>query len=313
MGIPFLKVIHPGPLSTVQDLGRFGYLKYGLPPSGPADEFSFKTGNALLGNPPEAACLELTVGGGKYLILEDSTIAITGADMRPKINGSPAKNWETNFLKKGDTLEFSLVTSGCRSYLCVSGGIDVPPVLGSRSTYLLANIGGINGRPLKEGDILLRGEGRKTAHRFLPRELVPQYLSPFELRVILGPQEDHFSREGINTFLQKEFTVSPQSNRMGYRLEGPKIETLKKGIISDAVPLGAIQVSGDGNPIILLWDRQTTGGYPKIAVVIKPDIWKIGQSKPGEKIRFRKVEMEEALFIYHHYISNLCWIENLLK
>lgn len=313
MGIPFLRVIHPGPLSTVQDLGRFGYLKFGLPPSGAADEFSFRIGNALLGNPPEAACLELTVGGGKYQVLEDSIVAITGADMGPKMNGSPAKNWETIILKKGDILEFSLVTLGCRSYLCVSGGIEVPPVLGSKSTYLLANLGGIDGRPLKEGDVLFRGEGKSFAPRFLPEELIPQYLSPFELRAIPGPQEDHFLEEGMSTFFQGEFVVSPQSNRMGYRLEGPKIETLKKGIVSDAVPLGAVQVSGDGNPIILLWDRQTTGGYPKIAVVIKPDIWKIAQSKPGDKIRFRMVGMEEAISIYREYVSNLRWMENLLK
>ncbi|MCR4428334.1 MAG: biotin-dependent carboxyltransferase family protein [Caldiserica bacterium] len=313
MGIPFLKVIQPGPLTTVQDLGRFGYLKFGLPPAGAADELSFRVANALVGNPPDSACIELTVAGGKFQALEGSTIAITGGNMKPKINGLPVSGWESLTLKEGDLLEFSLVSSGCRSYISVAGGIDVPQVLGSRSTYLLGNIGGFLGRPLKEGDTLLRGESSKALPRIFPKHFIPQFPPQIELRVLLGPQEDHFSSQGLKTFLQEEYRVSPHSNRMGYRLEGPQIETLKKGIISDAIPLGSVQVSGDGQPIILLWDRQTTGGYPKIAVVIRPDIWKIAQAKPGDGVFFKKVGMEEALSLYGNYRSFLSSLDNLVQ
>lgn len=131
--------------------------------------------------------------------------------------------------------------------------------------------------------------------------------------MVLGPQDDHFTESGLKTFLSEEYTVTPQSNRMGYRLQGPPIETVKKGFISDAIALGAVQVSGEGQPIVLLWDRQTTGGYPKIGVVVKPDIWKLAQAKPGDKLRFRKVELEEARSLYRNYVHFLLILENLVK
>ncbi|MDI6868170.1 MAG: biotin-dependent carboxyltransferase family protein [Coprothermobacterota bacterium] len=313
MKTPFLKVIHPGAMTLVQDLGRPGYLKYGLPPSGCADEISFRAGNALVGNQAGCAGLEMTVQGGKFQLLADTLLAITGADMKPRINGHPCPMWQSFLTRAGDILEFSFARSGCRSYLSVSGGIEVSFIMGSRATYLTASIGGLEGRPLQPGDILCRESGGEEEGKCFPPRFIPEFKETQELRVVLGPQDDHFTESGLKTFLSEEYTVTPQSNRMGYRLQGPPIETVKKGFISDAIALGAVQVSGEGQPIVLLWDRQTTGGYPKIGVVVKPDIWKLAQAKPGDKLRFRKVELEEARSLYRNYVHFLLILENLVK
>lgn len=313
MRIPFLRTIQPGILTTVQDLGRFGYLKYGLPPSGCADEISFRVGNALVGNNSGCAGLEMTIQGGRFEILGEALIAITGADMKPKINNKPCPMWQSFRVRAGDVLEFSMAQSGCRSYLSVCGGIDVPLVLGSRATNLIAGIGGLEGRALKSGDILYRKNGGQGEEKGFPSRLIPEFKSNQELRVILGPQNEYFSASGMKSFLSGEYKVTPQSNRMGYRLLGPYIESIKTKFVSDAVPMGAIQVSGEGQPIVLLWDRQTTGGYPKIAVVLKSDIWKLAQAKPEDKFSFQKVEWEEACSTYRKYVHFLLQLNYLVK
>jgi biotin-dependent carboxylase-like uncharacterized protein len=313
MGRPFLRVLSPGPLTTVQDLGRYGYLKFGLPPSGCADEFAFRAGNVLVGNSPGCAGLEMTILGGKFEFLCDSVFALTGADMEPKINGAPCPMWRSLKAREGDILQLSYAKKGCRGYFLVSGGIDVPIVLKSRSTYLACGLGGFEGRALKAGDALERGEGEAHPGRLIPQKFIPDYPSSLALKVVMGPQEDHFTEEGRAAFLSQPYTVSPQSNRMGYRLSGKAIETLKRGIISDTVPLGAIQVTGEEQPIVLLWDRQTTGGYPKIATVIAADLWKIGQVKPGEVIAFRKVSLEDARSLFRSFCHFLISLEGLIK
>jgi antagonist of KipI len=313
MGIPFLRIIYPGILTTIQDLGRYGYLKYGLPPSGCADEISFRAGNALVGNEAWCAGLEMTIQGGKFEVLSDSFMAITGADMEPKINGKLCPMWQSFMGRAGDVLEFSQVHSGCRSYLLVSGGIDVPLVMGSRATNLIAGIGGLEGRALKSGDILYRKDGGQRKEKVFPLQFLPEFKTSQELRVILGPQNEYFSESGLKNFLSDAYVVSPQSNRMGYRLLGPCIEIEKGGFISDAVPLGAIQVSGEGQPVVLLWDRQTTGGYPKIAVVIKADIWKLAQAKPGDEFKFQAVGWEEARSLYRKYVHFLLQVKDIVQ
>ena len=204
--------------------------------------------------------------------------------------------WEVVMVGCGDTISFPWPKVGCRSYLAVAGGVDVPRVMGSRSTHTRSRIGGFEGRPLCAEDRLNSGQAYpKILERRLPTQYVPEYRDQNELRVIMGPQDDHFTEEGICTFLGSEYTISIKADRMGYRLEGPPIEH-KAGadIISDGIPLGAVQVPGDRLPIILLADRQTTGGYTKIAVVITADINKLAQAKPGDKVRFLQITEEEA-------------------
>jgi len=254
----------------------------------------------LLDNDEYAAGLECTLLGPKSKFLNDTLIAITGGDLAPLLNGYPLPMWEVIPVQKGDILSWRGMRNGCRAYLSVAGGIDVPVVLGSKSTYLRSRIGGLEGRALRTGDVLksVPVSSEKLEHligRKVPKELIPEYKGFEEIRVILGPQADHFPEESIATFLSSEYTITPESDRMGYRLEGPEIKHKGKAdIISDGIPLGAVQVPGNCKPIVLMVDRQTTGGYTKIATVITPDISKLGQMKPGDKIRFREVSLAQG-------------------
>jgi len=293
-----LEVMKPGLLTTIQDLGRHGYQQYGVPVSGAMDSFALRIGNTLVGNTEAEAGLEITILGPELKILEDTAIAITGGDLTPTLDGKSLPMWETVLAKKGAAIAFRGPRSGCRAYLTVSGGIEVPQLMGSRSTYIKAQIGGLGGRPLRVGDRLKtipNRQPRDFVGRRIPRELLPTYTGECDLRVVMGPQDDQFTDEGIRIFLTSEYVITPQSDRMGYRLVGPKIAH-KTGadIISDGIPLGAVQVPGDGMPIIMLMDRQTTGGYTKIATVITVDVDRLAQTKPGDRVRFSKVTVEEA-------------------
>jgi biotin-dependent carboxylase-like uncharacterized protein len=294
-----LVVLDPGLLTTVQDLGRPGYQRAGIPPSGPLDRGAFLLANRLVGNPDGAAGLELTLRGPRLEVRRECLVAVTGADMGVAVNGEAAAPWTAIHLRPGDVVGFRMVTAGCRAYLAVAGGLALPPALGSRSTYLRGRLGGVEGRALQKGDALPLGppagplaglEGRTV-----PEARRPAYGSEVECRVILGPQDDRFTPEGIAAFLTGPYEVTPQADRMGYRLKGPLI-THARGhdIISDGIPLGGIQVPGEGQPIVLLVDRQTTGGYTKIATVISVDIARLGQSRPGHRVRFRRVTLDEA-------------------
>ena len=309
------EVIQPGPLTTIQDLGRYGYQQYGVPPSGALDNYAFRIGNLLVGNQETAASLEITLFGCRLCVLRDTTLAITGADLAPILNGNSIPMWESIPVRRGDTISFLLPKSGCRAYLAVTGGIDAPLVMSSNATYTRASIGGLDGRALRKGDILQTGKSVPAPTRArVPPEYIPIYQQQIELRVMLGPQDHCFTEGGILTFLQSEYTVSTQADRMGYRLEGPKIQHHKAAdIISDGIPLGAVQVPGDGLPIILLADRQTTGGYTKIATAISVDIPKLAQAKPDDKVRFRRVSEDEALIALQEYEQKIHNVGHLLR
>jgi len=297
------EVIAPGILTTVQDLGRFGYQRYGIPVAGAMDSYAAKVANILAGNAENSACLEMTLTGPTLKAINPCNIAITGADFAPTVNGERIDMWTARPVKKGDMLSFSSAQDGCRGYLTISGGIEVPSVLGSRSTYVRGGFGGYRGRTLRNGDIL-RGilSEPRTRIRYVPREYIPSYTSHANIRVVLGPQDDFFTENGIKTYLNSRYEVTPDSDRMGYRLSGPAIEHSKEPeIVSDGVAVGAIQVPGDRMPIVLMKDAQTTGGYPKIAHVVSPDLDRVAQLRPGDSLRFGRIEIHEA----HELVSQL--------
>ena len=310
-----LEVIQPGPLTTVQDVGRYGYQQYGVPPSGALDNFAFRIGNLLAGNDESAASLEITLFGCRLRVLRETTVAVTGADLGAALNCNPFPTWQTVTAKSGDVLSFPRINSGCRAYLALTGGLDVPLVMGSAATCVRAGIGGLEGRPLRRGDILHAAAAALTERKLvIPKEYLPVYGSQLELRVRLGPQDDYFTGEGIKTFLHSDYAVSAQSDRMGYRLDGPPIKHKGKAdIVSDGVPSGAVQVPGDGRPIVLLADRQTTGGYTKIATVISADIPKIAQAMPGNRVRFRQVSEDEASAALREYERTINDIRRQLR
>ncbi|WP_297841567.1 biotin-dependent carboxyltransferase family protein [Pseudomonas sp.] len=290
-------VLNPGLLTTLQDRGRTGYEDRGVPPSGALDELSFAIANALVGNPAGTGALEFTLVGGEFLVGQGGcVIAVTG-DMQVFIDDQPVAPYQCHVLRSGAVLKVGRALSGARGYLAVAGGFAVEPVLGSVSTLMRGALGGFAGRAIAKGDELplaapsqyLPLAARAPGQRFLPqREHQP-------LRVVLGPQQDHFSPAEIQRFLSESFQVSSQSDRMGYRMTGPVIAHLKGfNIVSDAISTGSVQIPGSGNPIIAMHDRQTTGGYPKIATVIRADLARLGQLKPGDWLSFAEVSVEDA-------------------
>jgi len=289
-------VLKAGFFTTVQDLGRYGYLKYGVPISGAMDTFSMIVANLLVANNPNDACLEITLIGPELRALADTQIAVTGGEISVKINGREMPMWQTLTVHKGETVSLGKVEKGCRSYLSVRGGINTPIVLGSRSTYTRGKFGGIEGRPLKAGDII-HGFDVSSLETCLkmPENMIPQFSNEFTVHVVLGPQSYMFTDKGIETFLSSEYKVTLESDRMGYRLDGPVVEYKDKAeMVSDALLPGAVQVPRDGRPIVIMRDAQTTGGYPKIAVVVSSDLDLLGQAKPNSTIRFSRITLEEA-------------------
>nr|WP_191384737.1 biotin-dependent carboxyltransferase family protein [uncultured Lachnoclostridium sp.] len=295
-----VKVIIPGALTTVQDAGRYGYQSSGIQTSGVMDHKAYEEANALVGNTGGEAVLEATLFGGVMEVTADTVAAVTGADMEPKVNNVPCGMNRPVLLRAGDTLSLDMAKSGCRSYIAFAGGVDVPVVLGSRSTNMKCRMGGYEGRPLQTGDAFETGLwGEEAAERYeevrdrsFPAEA---YTSPIEVRVIEGPQAEYFTEKGKETFYSARYTISDQSDRMGYRLEGEAIESVDgTDIISDGIAFGAVQVPASGRPIVLLADRQTTGGYAKIATVCSFDIPRLVQGKPGDTVCFRRISLEEA-------------------
>ncbi len=297
--IPAFEVLEPGILTTIQDGGRFGFSQFGVPPSGAIDPFSFKVANLLVDNRRNEACLETALAGLKLKALCDFVIAITGGDLAPTLNGEPLEMWRTHLLIGDDIIAFKKVRSGCRAYLAMSGGFVVPEVMGSKSTYLSGRFGGLEGRSLKKGDLLFRPDSPPPLNRVGMRfqgERIPVFEREATLRVIPGPQDHHFTQEGLQTFCSSAYEVSPQSDRMGIRLNGPRIERradVEESIISEGLLSGAIQVPGDGKPIIIL-NELVTGGYTKIATILSADLTKVAQLKPGDRVRFKSVSIEEA-------------------
>ncbi len=290
------KIAKAGLMTTVQDLGRYGYQQYGVSVSGAMDQVAAKLANILVGNDENEGLLEATMIGPEMEFLQPTAIAITGGDLQAHINNKPISLNKSIAVNSGDYLSFKGVKKGCRTYIGFAGGIDVPIVMGSKSTFLRAQMGGYEGRALKAGDIVNTGIRLSDFSEWqLPEDFYDYGGETVEVRVVLGPQDDAFTEEGINTLFNSVYGVSNNCDRMGYTLEGNVIQhKYKADIISDGIAMGAIQVPSKGNPIIMMADRQTTGGYTKIGNVITADLPKIAQSKPGDKIIFIKSSLQEA-------------------
>jgi len=291
-------VIKPGMLTTIQDRGRFGYRAYGMPVSGVMDRYAATMANILAGNGPGAAVLEMTLLGGTFRFPNEAYLAVCGADMQGTLNNRKIRNWSAFYVPANSELAFDYALDGCRTYLAFHGGIAVPQVLGSRSTYTRAAIGGLEGRALQAADVI--EIGKTDALPYVVRELsyhhLPRYTPEIRLRVIPGPQDDLFTAQGMQTLFSSSFTVSPRNDRMGILLEGATIQHVSgPDIISDALCAGAIQVPGDGQPIIMMADCQTTGGYAKIGFVISPDLSKLAQAKAGDSVTFVECSDAEAV------------------
>jgi antagonist of KipI len=309
------KVLEPGPFTTVQDKGRYGYQQFGIPPAGALDPFAYRVANLLVGNPEDAAVLETTIIGPRLEVLAEADVAVTGAQAAIRLNDQSLSCWASFRVKPGDLLNVGQVKSGCRSYIAVTGGIAVPLVMNSRSCYVGGAIGGHEGRLVAKGDVLERFEGKMLgATRQLPAAFIPQYPSTIILRAVPGPQDDFFD-EGLELFFESKFIVSPDANRMGYRLEGPRIphrQDVSKSIISEPSLPGSVQIPPDGRAIILLVE-QTVGGYTKIATVISSDISHVAQAKPGDKIRFERLDLGMAYEAFRQQEETLRQIRNQVQ
>ncbi|MDO4267484.1 MAG: biotin-dependent carboxyltransferase family protein [Eubacteriales bacterium] len=296
-----IRIIKGGLLTTVQDLGRTGYQSQGFGVAGVMDVRSFKIANLLLDNPENEAVLEFTLIGPTLEFTAATIIAITGGDFQPTLNGEPAPMYTAIYINKGDILRFGSARTGSRGYVAFSSYLKIPVVMGSRCTNMKSRIGGFKGRALQAGDYIEFRIRRRYLPFFLSRQLELDEFDQEEavLRVVMGPQDDKFSRQGIDTFLKSEYTVTSDFDRMGCRLEGPIIAPkTTSDIISDGITFGSVQVPSQGKPIILLADRQTTGGYAKIATVASVDIPKLVQRKTDHRIRFRAISVQEAQQLY---------------
>jgi biotin-dependent carboxylase-like uncharacterized protein len=278
-----IRVLAPGFLTTVQDLGRPGFAHLGVSASGAADAFALRAANLLVGNPEGLSALEMTLVGGSFAFERDAVVALAGSDF-----GAGRPLWEPFAVRAGETLACGATRRGARCYLAVRGGIDVPPVMGSASTHLLTGLGGYEGRALRKGDVLrvadaaVRPPSRKAAH--------PPAMPP-ALRVTPGPQAAWFS----DHFYRAAWQVTEESDRMGLRLRGPALEPHAGRMLTEGVSLGAVQVPPEGQPIVLFVEHQTTGGYPKIANVVSADLRAVGQLRPRDSVRFELVSLERAL------------------
>jgi len=296
-----LRVVCPGPLSTIQDLGRPGYQRFGVSVSGAADRYALRLGNLLVGNDQRGAAIEVTIGGAEFEFTSLAIFAVTGADLSPTLNGTPVSLWETLSADVGDRLSLKSPAgpdSGLRAYVNVSGGFDTPLVLGSRSTHLGARLGGIEGRASEADDEILIGPVTNPVPpgRRVPLDLLPKYGGDILARVIPGPQDDMFDSDATASFYNSTYTVSDKSDRMGCRLEGTEVPAIDGAhdIVSDGVLSGAIQIPGNAQPIILLADCQTTGGYAKIGVIASVDLALVAQASPGATVRFERISAEDA-------------------
>ena len=294
-----IKILDAGLLTTVQDLGRYGFQRYGVSASGVMDEYSAKIANKLVGNKVGEAVLETTLKGVQIEFLQSTAVAITGGNCDVTLNGTKIELWQSYLVNRGDILKMGICRSGLRNYLAFAGGIDVPIIMNSKSTNLKAKVGGFNGRKLMTGDILSVGVGSLETPLTLNKHYIPTYSKDIKVGVILGQQDDHFTEAGIKTFLNETYTVTQESDRMGIRLSSVSGATIehKNGadIISDGITFGAIQVPGSGQPIVMMADRQTTGGYTKIGNVISSDLAKLAQATPGTKVKFVEYTLEQAV------------------
>ncbi len=293
-----ITILNPGLLTTVQDFGRIGYQQFGVPVSGVVDPRAMSIANILVDNPEDEAVLECTMLGPQIRFHAANAIAITGGDLGPTIDNQPIPNYAAIRVEAGQVLRFAGLRSGCRAYIAFAGGLDIAPVMGSRSTYMKAKIGGVEGRKLQKDDVIKFRKPNPDLRGLNIRHISPEFVPRLEykIRVVLGPQDDMFTEHGIETFLSESYVVTPEFDRMGCRLDGEIIEHKGESgdIISDGIAFGAIQVPTAGKPIIMLSDRQTTGGYTKIANVISADFRILAQLKAGDRVRFAQVSIAAA-------------------
>ena len=300
-------------LLTVQDNGRSGYRKLGVPVSGFMDDYSARIANYLVGNPGNSPLLEFLLTGPTIRFNASAVFAVAG-DVEAKLNGTPIESWTSRWAKRGDILDVGTLKSGLYGYIAFAGGVECERLLGSCSAYPRANLG----RPLNVGERLSLGYALLTGRegRYLPLEFRPDYSGDErEIRVVLGPNLKHFTGEGVETFLSEAYTVTPESDRMGYRLDGPAIEHSEAGadIITEPLLPGTLQVPANGRPIVMMRDAQTTGGYAEIATVVSTDLHLLAQSRPGTKVRFKAVDVEEAQKILRRREKTLEALRAFLK
>jgi len=292
-----IEVRQAGLLTSVQDLGRDGFGPLGVSRSGAADPVALRLGNGLLGNPPGAAALEMTLLGGTFLFHADAAITLSGADFGATLDAVPLAPLTERAVRAGQSLRVGATRQGARCYLCVRGGIDVPLFLASASTHLLSGTGGFEGRALRAGDRLkCHAAGTARPPRRLDPRLAPLLAPRRTLRVTWGLQRDWFSAGAQREFLAHPYRATEECDRMGLRLAGAVLTPLApRELLTEGVPLGAVQVPPSGQPILLFVEQQTTGGYPKMANVIAADLPSIGQLRPRDEIRFELVEPDAAL------------------
>ncbi|MCO1655638.1 biotin-dependent carboxyltransferase family protein [Pseudonocardia humida] len=309
-GATTIEVRKPGLSTTVQDGGRSGYYHLGIPPSGALDQYSLACANALVANPPDAAVLEIVYMGPELAFTGPATVAVAGAAIAPKVNGDERPVWESFDVAEGDVLSFDYLKAGARAYLAVSGGLDTPVKLGSRSTYALGALGGVEGRPLAEGDVLPvgadRGSGSARAGLVVPPELRPVLAKEVEVRVVMGLYDHRLTDRGRATFLDTEWTLTPVADRIGFRYTGGQLETVDReppfgagqdpsNIVDSPYPIGSIQVPGGVEPIVLHRDAVSGGGYMMVATVLSGDLDVVAQSAPRTRTRFVEVDLDTAL------------------
>jgi biotin-dependent carboxylase-like uncharacterized protein len=307
-----IEVVQPGLGVTVQDGGREGFYHVGVPPSGALDQFSLLAANLLVGNPPDAAALECPYLGPELRFTEPALVAVTGAELEPRVNGEPREPWTCFEVAEGDVLGFGHLGRGARMMLAVSGGVEVEPILGSRATYTLGALGGFDGRALQAGDVVAIGADRDHARvgASVPVQLRPTMPSELEIRVVMGLYDHLLTTDGRRTFVEATWTLTPVADRVGFRYKGDALDLLKReqpfgagsdpsNIVDAPYPIGSIQIPGGVEPIVLHRDAVSGGGYAMIATVISADMDTVAQSAPGSKTRFVPVDVEAALAARH--------------
>ncbi|MCD8509567.1 MAG: biotin-dependent carboxyltransferase family protein [Bacillus sp. (in: Bacteria)] len=320
MSVPFMEIIKPGLLTTIQDMGREGWQRYGVVVAGAMDSLALNIGNILVGNKREEAGIEVTLLGPEILFLTEGVIALCGADLTPTLDNTPVPLWHAFSVRKGQLLRFGEQRTGARAYITVAGGITADAIFQSKATYVKGRMGGLNGQPLQKGDILkndiqqLPKEGKIHTGTTLLKKYRPHYKRERQFRVLSGPEMDEFLDTSIKSFFSEPYVISPQADRMGYGLQGARlIHRENADIISDTITFGTIQVPANGQPIILMADRQTTGGYARIANVISVDLPYLAQMLPGDKLFFKRVTIQEAQSLYRKQEKWLSYLEQERK
>ena len=298
---------------TLQDRGRFSYAHLGVTNSGVMDEYAYFIANKLLENSLDTNVLEIGCSNVIFKVNKNTTFCLTGADCEFFINDKPKKLWQNYEVKKNDIIKIGKILSGNWLYLAVYGGFLIEKEFGSNSTTVKENLGGITGTRLKKGDFLPFNKSRKINKKFLKKEFIPKYEDELTLRVLLSYQYENFPKEEIKKFFSSSYMVTKDFNRMGCKLQGNSIKCDINGIISEGIAFGSIQIPPDGQPIVLLKERQTLGGYPKIGTVLNIDCFKLAQAKANTKVNFQEISYLEALAKNREFYSSLFFVNNLSK